>query len=35
VMENSQIKAVTDLEMLIKSDQESRIAAEEWVKRAS
>ena len=35
VMENSQTKAVTDLEMLIKSDQESRIAAEEWVKRAS
>jgi 1-deoxy-D-xylulose-5-phosphate reductoisomerase len=35
VMENSQTKAVTDLEMLIQSDQESRIAAEEWVKRAS
>jgi 1-deoxy-D-xylulose-5-phosphate reductoisomerase len=35
VMENSQTKAVTDLEMLIKSDKESRIAAEEWVKRAS
>ena len=32
VMENSQIKAVNDLEMLIISDQEARISAEAWVK---
>ena len=35
VMESSKIKAVSDLEMLIVSDQEARIAAEEWVKRAA
>jgi 1-deoxy-D-xylulose-5-phosphate reductoisomerase len=35
VMENSQIKPVTDLEMLIASDQEARIAAELWVKSAA
>jgi 1-deoxy-D-xylulose-5-phosphate reductoisomerase len=32
VLENSQIKAVTDLEMLITSDQEARISAEAWLK---
>jgi 1-deoxy-D-xylulose-5-phosphate reductoisomerase len=32
VLENSQIKAVSDLEMLITSDQEARISAEAWVK---
>ena len=31
VLENAQIKAVTDLEMLITSDQEARVAAEAWV----
>ena len=31
VLESSQIKAVTDLEMLITSDQEARVAAEAWV----
>jgi 1-deoxy-D-xylulose-5-phosphate reductoisomerase len=31
VLENAQIKAVTDLEMLITSDQEARVAAETWV----
>ena len=35
VMESSQIKAVNDLEMLIVSDKEARIAAEAWVKRAA
>lgn len=35
VMENSPIQAVTDLEMLISSDQEARITAEAWVKRAA
>lgn len=35
VMESSQIKAVSDLEMLIMSDQEARIAAEAWVKHAA
>lgn len=35
VMENSPIQAVTDLEMLISSDQEARITAESWVKRAA
>jgi 1-deoxy-D-xylulose-5-phosphate reductoisomerase len=32
VLENSQIKVVSDLEMLITSDQEARISAEAWVK---
>jgi 1-deoxy-D-xylulose-5-phosphate reductoisomerase len=32
VLENSQIKAVSDLEMLITTDQEARISAEAWVK---
>ena len=31
VLENAQIKAVTDLEMLITSDQEARVTAEAWV----
>ena len=35
VMESSQIKAVSDLEMLIVADKEARIAAEAWVKRAA
>jgi 1-deoxy-D-xylulose-5-phosphate reductoisomerase len=35
VMESSQIKAVSDLEMLIVADKEARIAAEAWVKRAT
>ncbi len=35
VLEGSQIKAVTDLEMLIASDQEARTAAEAWVKHAA
>ena len=35
VMESSQIKAVNDLEVLIVSDKEARIAAEAWVKRAA
>ena len=35
VMESSQIKAVNDLEMLVVSDKEARIAAEAWVKRAA
>ncbi len=35
VMESSQIKAVSDLEMLIAADKEARIAAEAWVKRAA
>ncbi len=35
VMESSQIKAVSDLEMLIVADKEARIAAKAWVKRAA
>ena len=35
VMESSQIKAVSDLEMLIVADKEARIGAEAWVKRAT
>ncbi len=33
VLENSQIKPVTDLDMLITSDHEARITAEDWVGR--
>jgi 1-deoxy-D-xylulose-5-phosphate reductoisomerase len=34
VLEHSQIQAVTDLEMLIDSDQEARISAHAWVKKS-
>jgi 1-deoxy-D-xylulose-5-phosphate reductoisomerase len=34
ILEKSQIKQVTDLEMLIDSDNEARIEAEAWVSGA-